>query len=733
MMSRIRLTQFFLVWTTAMLAASGCTGVNVDEHRYVCDGPGQCGPGYACRHVAGESYRACYAIDDDSYQHTDASNTDDAGDVTAATDATTTSDTSTAPDTSIVPDTSAGADAADTFGTPDTSTVDAGASDSGSYDSGAYYDSGSYDAGYYDTGYNYDSGYYDTGHNYDSGYYDASSCNKDMCNGVCTDVMTDPSNCGTCGNRCAQSSNSTAQSWCHFGACDVTCMSGFCNLDGDPSNGCESTTKTFYRDQDNDGYGDPNNVTQACVQPAGYVGNANDCDDNNSLVHSGCTSSGGCHYLNKNKGVCATAQLASDGHTCLKPPNYKPIEFGCGAGNADGLDNDCDGLTDEIAADHVATGMTHACVLSNGHAWCWGKLFTANGSSDNNPPTPVPTPSGQTFTQISAGWEHTCAIGKDNQGIQHAFCWGHGASGQLGSNYSISSDQPQLVGSNQQGSPPPSPPQFLVVAAGGNHSCGITVQGQVACWGANNSGQLGVSSPTSTGVPMFVGQPASGTGTPNGITAGYGFTCGRTDAGAAACWGSNNAGKLGANSTLSESTTPLTTFDTSAAVSGIVAGYNHACAFASYSTTSATLYCWGSNATDQLGEGTSSNSSELSPVPVFVPSGFPGFAQVSAGTDHTCAIRNGDQLAMCWGRNNVGQLGNGISQAGATVNAPAAVKMNANIDAHFDEIAAGDQFTCAIDQNHNVYCWGSGMSGRLGNSATGGFNYPHAVTCAPTP
>jgi len=62
---------------------------------------------------------------------------------------------------------------------------------------------------------------------------------------------------------------------------------------------------TFYRDADNDGYGDAQNSTQSCSAPAGYVTNSGDCDDARANVNPGATE------------VC------------------------------DGLDNDCDGQVDE--------------------------------------------------------------------------------------------------------------------------------------------------------------------------------------------------------------------------------------------------------------------------------------------------------------------------------------------------------------------------------------------------
>lgn len=47
-----------------------------------------------------------------------------------------------------------------------------------------------------------------------------------------------------------------------------------------------AASMAFYADSDGDGFGNPNVMTNACAQPAGYVLNGNDCDDNNAAVHT---------------------------------------------------------------------------------------------------------------------------------------------------------------------------------------------------------------------------------------------------------------------------------------------------------------------------------------------------------------------------------------------------------------------------------------------------------------
>lgn len=117
----------------------------------------------------------------------------------------------------------------------------------------------------------------------------------------------------------------------------------------------EGVTEAFYLDADNDGFGNPNIVVEACSAPPGYVGNNGDCDDSDPLEFPGQT------WFKD-----ADGDLYGDGTSviqCLRPQDYyTSIELidtdaDCDDNNAlinpgaieicDGVDNDCDGNIDE--------------------------------------------------------------------------------------------------------------------------------------------------------------------------------------------------------------------------------------------------------------------------------------------------------------------------------------------------------------------------------------------------
>lgn len=138
--------------------------------------------------------------------------------------------------------------------------------------------------------------------------------------------------------------------------------------------------------------------------------------------------------------------------------------------------------------------------------------------------------------------------------------------------------------------------------------------------------------------------------------------------------------------------------------SKVAAGNNHSCAIAHDKA-----YCWGRNESGQLGDGTTTGSQR--PVPVVRTVMFGRVTDISVGFAHTCAIADG--AAYCWGNNNDGRLGNGSWNW-----VPSQVPVRVEIPGEVTEISAGYRATCAIADGEG-YCWGSAVSGQLGNGQIG--------------
>ena len=206
--------------------------------------------------------------------------------------------------------------------------------------------------------------------------------------------------------------------------------------------------------------------------------------------------------------------------------------------------------------------------------------------------------------------------------------------------------------------PPPLPqPDYVQVAAGTAHSCGLTPEGSVECWGENYYGQLGNGTTTDSSVPVQVDGLTSGVTT---ITAGAHHSCAITAGGAVRCWGENYYGQLG-NGTTTDSSVPIQVDGLTSGVTTVAAGFHQSCAIA----TGGAAQCWGHGYFGQLGNGTTTDSS----VPVQVDGLTSAVTTITAGAYHSCAT-TATGAAQCWGRNNSGQLGNG---AHTDSNVPVAV------------------------------------------------------------
>ena len=306
----------------------------------------------------------------------------------------------------------------------------------------------------------------------------------------------------------------------------------------------------------------------------------------------------------------------------------------------------------------ISAGENHTCAIaSDNRAYCWGSNKNGqlgNGSTaDSRVPVAVNTSgvlAGKTIKQISAGENHTCAIASDNR----AYCWGSNKNGQLGNGSTADSRVPVAV--NTSG--------VLVgktikeVTTGGFHTCALDTSSKMYCWGLNSSGRLGGGlTSILSNVPVAVNMSGALAGkTIKQMSTGYSSTCAIASDNRAYCWGSGNNGQLGNGST-ADSRVPVAV-NMSGALAGktikqILAGGDHGCVVASDDK----MYCWGLNNNGELGNNSSVNSSV--PVAVNTDGVLAGktIRQMSAGFSSTCAV-DSEYNMYCWGYNDNGQLGN---------------------------------------------------------------------------
>jgi hypothetical protein len=174
------------------------------------------------------------------------------------------------------------------------------------------------------------------------------------------------------------------------------------------------------------------------------------------------------------------------------------------------------------------------------------------------------------------------------------------------------------------------------VDAGERHTCALTVDGGVKCWGGNSYGQLGDGTTTGRLTPVAVAGLRNGV---QAIAAGAFHTCALTTSGEVKCWGQNDDGQLGDGTTQGR-LAPVDVGGLGDGVRAIATGSYHTCAV----TETGGVKCWGENGSGQLGDGTTQE--RLTPVDVVGL--VSGIRAISAGSGHTCALPESGG-AKCWG------------------------------------------------------------------------------------
>jgi len=268
------------------------------------------------------------------------------------------------------------------------------------------------------------------------------------------------------------------------------------------------------------------------------------------------------------------------------------------------------------------------------------------------------------------------------------------------------------------------------ITAGSSHSCAILPVGRVKCWGSNSLGQLGQDSTANLGdsAGEMAALPAVNLGagrTATAITAAGNHTCALLDNATIKCWGTNTSGQLGQDSTASlgdaageMAALPAVNLGAGRTATAITAGAAHTCAL----LDNATIKCWGTNISGQLGQDSTANlgdaAGEMAALPAVNLGAGRTATAVTAGDSHTCALLDNATI-KCWGSGPAGQLGQDstatLGDGAGEMAALPAVNLGAGRTATAVTAAA---HTCALLDNATIKCWGTGFSGRLGQDST---------------
>lgn len=345
----------------------------------------------------------------------------------------------------------------------------------------------------------------------------------------------------------------------------------------------------------------------------------------------------------------------------------------------------------------LTSGKSHNCVvLFDGRVKCWGaqnraQTGTYAAGSFITPVNVVLDTTG--IAKITSSYDQTCALYSDGKLV----CWG--------SNFSGSYEGPTTYLNAGSGAED--------IAVGQAFLCVVYTGGTVGCIGDNTYSQLGA------GV-AGANYPTTSPGTIPSITnavkvyAGGFFACALLADQSAVCWGSNWNGDLGNGVVNANYMVPVVPTGLSSDVWYLTLGLNHACA-----QVGAQIKCWGANDMGQLGRGTMT-AAEVTPD---VVSGLTGSVNgVTVNGSHSCAVMVNESI-YCWGRNTENQLGDGSGINSAVpqlvLNIPGPVRLFSAGYYHNCMVTDSDQIT-----DFKTYCWGQSSSGEVSRATLGSASTP---------
>ena len=438
----------------------------------------------------------------------------------------------------------------------------------------------------------------------------------------------------------------------------------------------------YYRDADEDGFGDADHALLACAGVTGLVEDDTDCDDLDADTWPGAVevcdgADNDCDGTVDDDAVDVGTwyiDADTDGHgdplvsvlQCEEPIGY--VYYGDDCDDADarvhpgavewcnGRDDDCDGSDDEDAADAPAwhpdadldgfgdgSLPLEACDAPQDHIedstdcddadpmaypgapeWCDGADNDCDGSLDND------------AVDATDWYPDQDLDGFGDMDLPQTACDAPADHIEDGSD--CDDQDPAVFPGAAEGCDgidndcDGSIEAYCQVTAGDDHYCALTPDGTVDCWGDELCGA----------------QP--GAGPFDQLSASSEAVCALAADGTLECWG---CGILGAMPV------PEGTFVQ------VDAGADHACALA----LDGTAQCWGNNV-----------GGKATPPP-------DTFSAVTTGGTHSCAITDGSQELICWGADQFGQA-----------TPPSGV---------FLELDAGHLHSCAIGVTSAVECWGS--------------------------
>lgn len=359
--------------------------------------------------------------------------------------------------------------------------------------------------------------------------------------------------------------------------------------------------------------------------------------------------------------------------------------------------------TSDWASPSVGYNSTIA-IKTNGTMWSWGRnnLGQLGTNNTTNFSSPVQIGAATDWSLVDSFREHVAAIKTTGT----LWSWGRNTYGQLGRGNTTTLSSPAQVGSSSN---------WSKISVGRDHTSAINTSNNIFSWGRDNFYQLGLSNNVNRSSPVQIGSSSDWSEVRCG---GYHTMAIKTD-GTLWGWGRNTYGQIGnGKSYISQISSPVQVGSANwskVATSKLVSTGNPRRGHTLIVKTDGTLWACGDNAYGQLGLNTSLGF-VISPLQV---GSLSNWSNVATGDFFSLALKT-DGTLWGWGRNNVGQVGDGTS---TTRSSP--VQIGSGTD--WSLIECGSYSSAAIKTGNTLWTWGNASFGMLGSNSTTNRSSPGQV------
>ncbi len=335
----------------------------------------------------------------------------------------------------------------------------------------------------------------------------------------------------------------------------------------------------------------------------------------------------------------------------------------------------------------LSVGAWNTCAVKSDALQCIGLNDVGQfGNGTSTPSTTAWVSSGITdAVDVASALDATCVIRRDGT----LWCWGNGHLSGLGIGYGLDAVQVPIRLDGLTG--------VTQVSMGTYGSCAVLEDHTVRCWGqpylrgdGSTDGQIAW-----TPVVASISSVAK-------VSVGIQHACALKLDGTVWCWGHGAAGALG-NGSGSNVDVPTQVSGIVDAVDIAVNDNSSSCAVHATGAVS----CWGSDANNNLGDGSSAHTDRFTPNLVI---GISDATRVIMNSDVSCALRSGGEI-LCWGNGGSGALGNGSWDESAS---PVPVTGITNAAS----LSAKGETVCAQLADHAARCWGRNDYGQLAGGFT---------------